>query len=133
MGSTMVLDVVELAAESGQKISHVGEVYLEISQGLSIGWLRERIENLEVSGRWEATARSRLREGLLAVHRQLAANLLRRGTSQPGTTLVLDWLAQQGPQIQRTKQMLLDIRGQIDIDFPALTVAVRELQQLADS
>jgi hypothetical protein len=29
--------------------------------------------------------------------------------------------------------MLLDIRGQIDIDFPALTVAVRELQQLADS
>ena len=133
MGSTMVLDVVELAAESGQKVSHVGEVYLEISQGLSIGWLRERIENLEVSGRWAATARSRLREGLLAVHRQLTANLLRRGTSQPGTTLVLDWLAQQGPQIQRTKQTLLDIRGQIDIDFPALTVAVRELQQLADS
>ncbi len=133
MGSTMVLDVVELADESGQKISRVREVYLEISQGLSIGWLRERIENLEVSGRWEATARSRLRESLLAVHRQLAANLLRRGTSQPGTTLVLDWLAQQGPQIQRTKQMLLDMRGQIDIAFPALTVAVRELQQLADS
>jgi glutamate dehydrogenase len=129
----MVLDVVELADESGQKISRVREVYLEISQGLSIGWLRERIENLEVSGRWEATARSRLRESLLAVHRQLAANLLRRGTSQPGTTLVLDWLAQQGPQIQRTKQMLLDMRGQIDIAFPALTVAVRELQQLADS
>jgi len=57
--------------------------------------------------------------------------LISQGTG-PADTVVMDWLDRYGPRVQRTKQLLLDMRAQKSIDFATLTVALQELQQLTN-
>jgi len=126
-----ILDVIDLAAECGRDIDFVARTYLEIGRGLNLAWLRAEVENLAVRGRWHAAARRQLRVELQQAHRDITARQLRDRTAGSPDGLVMKWLADCGVEIKRTKSMLLDIKSRESIDFATLSVAVRELRQLA--
>ena len=54
-------------------------VYFGIGQRLSLDWLRDRVLELPRSDRWQALARSALRDDLYELHRTLTREILRRG------------------------------------------------------
>src|SRR5690606_5396000 len=73
---TQTLDIIELAREFGLDVVETGEIYFALGEALRLWWIRERIEGLEVRGRWRAMARATLRETLAQQHRSLMRSLL---------------------------------------------------------
>ena len=63
------LDVVEMAARRKTDVLGVAGVFFGLAESLSLGWLRESVENLAVEGQWHAHARSNLRDELYSQHR----------------------------------------------------------------
>ena len=60
---------------------------------LEIYWLHNSSEDLKVSGRWQAQARSNLRELIYNLRRQLALDLLKQRSKRDPRKIVDEWLA----------------------------------------
>ncbi len=127
------LDIAAVARRFSQPIEFTANVYAEIGRGLSMDWLQAQAENLIVSGRWQAVARGNMRNDILAVHRKLTADRIINADQSKDTpaTLVMNWLQQHGPIVQRAKLTISEMRAQKAVDFASLTVAVQELRRLA--
>ena len=59
------LDISDLANRYRKDILETGSMYAEMSDRLGIVWMNRCVESLEVEGRWQALARSNLRDDFL--------------------------------------------------------------------
>ncbi|MFQ5635649.1 MAG: NAD-glutamate dehydrogenase, partial [Gammaproteobacteria bacterium] len=129
--SVSALDVASMSRQFNRSAEFVARVYMELGRGLNLGWLQARVEHLDARGRWQAVARGNMRDAILAVQRTLTTNRLQEAGTESADALVVNWLEDSGPRIQRAKQMLLEMRAQKSVDFATLTVALAELRRLA--
>ncbi len=127
------LDIVAVAADSGQSIERAAEIYFALGEALHLSWLMSRIEELPVESRWHAQARGSLRDELYNQHRALTTQVLAQAASGRGVDVVGAWLDRDDPAIKFTLGMFADMRGQLAIDYPIVSVAVRRLAQLAQA
>jgi glutamate dehydrogenase len=125
------LDVIEVANERDLPVRRVAEVYYALGELLHLKWLTSRIEELPVEGRWHAHARGTLRDELFAQQQALAAQVLAKGGGEDGATLVERWSRRDDPALRFTIAMFADMRSQVNMDYPTVSVAVRRLSQLA--
>jgi glutamate dehydrogenase len=125
-----VLDMAEVAQQSGQPIAQVAKVFYELGEVLDLEWLRDQIEALPVEGHWHAQARGSLLDELNAQHRALAMQLLASSKKHPGASPVQAWLDRDNATLKYTRGMLAEILTQ-NADYPIASVAVRRLAQLA--
>ena len=95
------------------------------------GWLRDEIEGLEVEGRWQAVARSSLRENLFGLQRSLTTQVLAADHGGTPHDRVVDWLDKSAEKVSHSKQVLADMRTVQHLDFPTLSVALQEIRKLA--
>lgn len=121
------LDIVELAVSRQQPVADVARAWFGLGEGLQVGWMLARIEELPVEGRWHALARGALRDELQAQQRALALQVLQAGGK------VQAWMDRDDAALKYTLAMLADIRTQRGIDYPTVQVAVRRLAQLAQA
>ncbi|MHA6793913.1 NAD-glutamate dehydrogenase domain-containing protein [Pseudonocardia bannensis] len=94
----------------------------------------QRILELPRDDHWEALAKGALRDSLYAVHASLTAEVLRTG--EPGTNAqdrVRRWLGRSAATTNRCVRVLDDIAGGGRADLAALTVALREVDALAQA
>ena len=127
------LDVIEVARTRNLPVRRVAEVYYALGEMLHLKWLTQRIEELPVEGRWHAAARGTLRDELFAQQRALAAQVLERGDGADGATLVERWARRDDPSLRYTMSMFGDMRSQLNMDYPTVSVAVRRLTQLSQA
>ncbi len=126
-----VLDMVEVAQQSGRPIAEVAGVFYELGEALDLEWLRDQIEALPVEGHWHAQARGSLLDELNHQHRALASQVLAFAAQQPGEgSAVQRWLNRDDATLKYTRSMLAEILTQ-NADYPIASVAVRRLAQLA--
>ena len=126
-----VFDIVEVAAEHQLPLEQVARVYYALGEALHLKWLMSRIEELPVDGRWHAQARGTLRDELFGYQRALAAQVLsgaKRG--EDGAATVQRWLGREDGPLRFTLSMLADMRNQVSMDYPTVSVAIRRLAQL---
>jgi glutamate dehydrogenase len=129
-----VFDIVEVASEHKVPIERVGEVYYALGEALHLKWLMSRIEELAVDGRWHAQARGTLRDELFNHQRALAAQVLSRAKAgESGAAVVQRWLGRDDGPLRFTLGMLADMRNQVAMDYPTVSVAVRRLAQLVQA
>jgi glutamate dehydrogenase len=126
-----LLDIVLVSGQTGHSIEQVARVFFAIGEALNLRWLMEKIEELPVETRWHAHARGSLRDELNAQQRALAAQVLARGGDGSGSERVAEWLDRDDPALKYTLGMFADMRSQVVIDYPIVSVAVRRLAQLA--
>ena len=81
--------------------------------------------------RWHAHARGTLRDELFSQQQALAAQVLAGGENVDGATLVERWARRDDPALRFTIAMFADMRSQVNMDYPTVSVAVRRLSQLA--
>jgi glutamate dehydrogenase len=74
-----VLDTVEVARATGRELEAVARTYFALDTRLELDWLRDRINELPRSNRWQALARAALRDDLYGLHRALALDVLQSG------------------------------------------------------
>ncbi len=126
------LDIADLAVQFKRDVMDSARLYSAFNENLGIFWLHVSAEELEVSGRWEAAARGKIRNELYQVRRELAIQLLKKRSKKPMPELVGAWLRQRQAQVDLVKGMIEDMKVRGDADFATLFVAVQELRDLID-
>ena len=126
------LDISDLAAQYKRDVIETARVYSAFNENLGLFWLHVGAEDLEVQGRWEAAARSNLRDEFYRIRRELAEQLLKKRSKKPLPDLVEMWLQHRSKQVDRFKHMIEDMRLHGQRDFASLSVAARELHELVE-
>ncbi len=105
--------------------------YFRLGSRLQLTWLRERIIELPRANRWQALARSALRDDLLGLHRALTLEVLETGGESADSDQAIDiWSARNSAAVERCLAMLADIRASRVYDMTTLPVALREVRSL---
>ena len=124
------LDIVDVAAERKRDVIESARLYSKFNDELQLHWLHNSAEDLKVSGRWQAQARSNLREEIYRLRRELALRLITtRGKSDP-RELADRWLQKHADEVAEYRMMLDEMRLRDEIDFATLSVAVQDLKRL---
>ncbi len=117
-------DVIEMSARTGERIGKVADAYWEAFDVLDVSWLWEAIGALPRGDRWQTQARSALRDDLLTALADLADDALYVGS-------VGAWAAANEKVVGRTMSMFTEIRRAEAFDLTNLSVALRQLRNLA--
>jgi glutamate dehydrogenase len=106
------------------------KVYSSFNESLGLYWLHTSVEDLQVDGRWQAIARSNLREEFFHIRRDLATRLLSKRSDRDVGLRVEEWLASHADAVTRFKKMIEEMKLRGEVDFATLTVAAQELRAL---
>jgi glutamate dehydrogenase len=120
------LDVIEIADRTGLAPVDVAKVYWAMFDRLDLLWLWDAIGNLPRSDRWQTQARGALRDDLLTALAELTDNVLASPERVVGS-----WWSGNERSIQRAVNQLTDIRRNDVFDITNLSVALRQLRNLA--
>lgn len=124
------LDIVDLAGQFRQDILETAKMYSALSARLGLVWLHRSTESLSVDGRWQALARSNLRDEFYRIRRDLAAKLL-RGRGKAGPERAFDnWKHGNSAGIAKLDGILAEMKLRHRPDFATLSVAAQELRKL---
>jgi glutamate dehydrogenase len=124
-------DVVTVAADGGHDLASAARAYFRIGSRLELNWLRDRIVDLPRANRWQALARTALREELLSAQRELTREVLLATEGAADTDQAIDqWSATHQAGVERLAQTLAEIRASRTFDTTTLAVALREVRAL---
>ena len=127
------LDITDLAILHNKDDAETAKMYGDLSDRLGIIWMNRCVEGLEVEGRWQAIARSNLRDEFYRIRRELVTSLLsgrRRGTP---VEIFERWMQRNSAAIRKFDAILAEMRLRNDVDFATLSVAAQELRRLSDA
>src|SRR5262249_45510583 len=125
------LDIAEIAASAQRPVATVAGVYFDLSARLGLGWLRDRIGKLPGAGHWQTLAKSAMRDDLAGVAQALAGKVWTNGEAKDAADLVAAWQARNGHAMDRAQRLLAELRTAPAPDLAMLSVALRELRNLA--
>ena len=127
------VDIVDLAADRKRDVIESARLYSAFNDALGLQWLHNSAEDLKVSGRWQARARSNLREDFFRLRRQIGDNLLTKRGTRDSREIARRWLAKHEQEVQQFTHMVDEMKLRETIDFATLSVAVQELRNLIAS
>jgi len=124
------LDMADLAAIYKPDALEFAKLYAVTNEKLGIYWLHVCAEDLKVEDRWQAIARSKLRDEFFRMRRELAEQIMRKRRKRDVPAAVDKWLADHSVQVERFTHMIEEMKLRSEIDFATLSVAARELRDL---
>jgi glutamate dehydrogenase len=127
------LDICDLANRHRKDLVATGKMYADMSDRLGIVWMNRGVESLEVDGRWQALARSNLRDDFYRIRRDFAVDLLSGRSRKSPEELFNAWLNRHSASVRMFDSILAEMQLRPDIDFATLSVAAQELRKLTDS
>ncbi|MGH8441633.1 MAG: NAD-glutamate dehydrogenase domain-containing protein, partial [Nevskiaceae bacterium] len=134
LASTMVIgsapDIVDLSLEAKVPLAEAAGVYFGIGDRLRVLWLLSSVIGLNVTGGWQALARSNLRDDTYRLHRMIAGRILK----QPGKSAeerIDGWIKAHEARLKFGIQRLQELHVSTPVDFMVLAVGVRELRKLS--
>ncbi len=126
------LDLVEVGDALGREVEPVAQAYFALGGWLEFPWLRAKIASLPSASHWQTLAKAALRDDLAAIQRQLTADALR---AVPGNGDVQEAIAawENGNRalLERFRQVLGDLRAHKTLDLAMVSVAMKELRNIA--
>jgi glutamate dehydrogenase len=125
-----VFDIVVEAAATERPQELVMDAYFDIGARLELDWLRDRILELPRDDRWQALARTALRDDLYRLHRSLIRDVFATAGLDGGQPPVDSWLDQNQSGVERALAVLADVRASREYDTTTLPVALREFKNL---
>jgi len=124
------LDIADLAVTYKREILDAARIYSLFNEKLGLFALHAGAEDLDVRGRWQAMARSNLRDEFYVIRRDMAAQLLKKRSKKSIEQLVDQWLHERGARVERFISILDEMKLRDAIDFASLSVAAQELREL---
>ena len=124
-----LLDVVEVAHNTGQPIEDVAKVYFVISERFRVDDLLSRISALPREDRWQTLARMALRYDLYAALAALTSEVV-TGTSgtHDAEARVLEWERSNAASITRARNAIGELEDSSDL--AALSVLLRQIRTM---
>jgi glutamate dehydrogenase len=122
--SLAALDLAEVAEAASQPFDAVASTYFAIGDVLGLARLRAQVATLPSDSYWQALAKAASSDDLAELQRQLTADALRAGGMEP-------WQRAQAVALDRARRMLGELADAKTTDLAMLSVALRELRNLA--
>jgi glutamate dehydrogenase len=96
--------------------------------------MRDQIVDLPRENRWQALARTALRDDLQSQERLLTRDVLRqKSSSSDAGSRIAAWIVRNSAVVNRCRQVLADLKGGASADFAMLSVAMREIRSMHES
>ncbi|HMB72250.1 MAG TPA: NAD-glutamate dehydrogenase, partial [Gammaproteobacteria bacterium] len=128
---SVALDIVAVAERTGEPVESAAAVYYRIGSALSLHWMRECINQLPRTNRWQTLARTAFREDLDLQERELAFSIIRDGKAtrdaRPSVEL---WLKRHRTATQRVRNFMQALMLEPTVDSTMIAAALRELRGL---
>jgi glutamate dehydrogenase len=124
-----VFDIVTEGAAAGAPLPVVMTAYFGLGSRTGLDWLRDRILELPRTDRWQALARTALRDDLYRLHRTMTREAL---ADDPGSgeRAIEEWLERNERAVTRSQRILEEVRASRTYDNTTLPVVLRELKNL---
>ena len=124
------LDITDLAQTYRKDTVETAKMYSVMSDRLGFIWLNRCVEDLDVQGRWQALARSNLRDEFYQLRRNLVGTLLNSRSKKTPEQAFEAWLEKNTQAVHKFDLVLSDMKLRSEIDFAMLSVASQELRKL---
>jgi glutamate dehydrogenase len=125
------LDIIEVAGSTQRPAETVVELYFELSTKLGLPWLREKMAALPGDAHWHMLAREAMLDDLSGLQRTITAEVLAGGRQIAARAeLIAAWQDRNRRGIERSAQLLGELRAAGSPDAAMLSVALRELRNL---
>jgi glutamate dehydrogenase len=125
------LDVVDVARSTDRPVIDVLEMWCAVGDRLRLDWLRDRIlDDLPRADRWQALARSALRDDLANERRALVTSVLASSSGVAVDDAIDRWMNVH-PGIVHALSVIDDLEHEGHYDVSTLSVALRELRNLS--
>jgi glutamate dehydrogenase len=126
------LDIVEIATETKRSVEEVAGVYFGLGARLELSWLRKQIGGLPADSYWQTLAKAGLGDDVSDLQRELTSLVLKLSPQlKAPDALIKKWEAQNTSALGRNQQVLADLQSAGNLDLSMLSVALRELENLA--
>jgi glutamate dehydrogenase len=126
-----LFDIVEVAAATERDPEDILKVYFRLGSRLELNWLRERVIELPRANRWQALARSVMRDDLFNLYRELTRKVLDTAGDETDASAAIEaWSERNAEGLERVLGMLAEIRASRMYDYTTLPVALREIRGL---
>ncbi|WP_440055988.1 NAD-glutamate dehydrogenase [Pseudoalteromonas sp. T1lg65] len=128
-----VMDLAEVAKNSGRKIEVVSNTYFKLGSNMGLHWFLDQITAQPVANHWQALARASYREELDWQQRSLSEVVLNsfEGDDSDVNSQIEQWMDKQAGLLHRWQQMLSEFKTSQTHDFAKFSVALRELMLLS--
>ena len=126
-----LLDIVDIATDTGRDPSDVAPLYYLVSERFGIDAMLSKVTSLPRDDRWDALARGALRDDLYSVLESLTRSVIEVGDA--GAEPAAQWEAWEKANkesVQRSKTALSAIRRLDHPNIAALSVALRTLRSV---
>jgi glutamate dehydrogenase len=124
-----LLDVVEVAHNTGQPIEEVARVYFVLSERFRVDDLLSRISSLPREDRWQTLARMALRYDLYAALAGLTHEVLAASSGiSDAEERVLEWERSNAASIARARNAIGELEDSSDL--AALSVLLRQIRTM---
>ena len=127
------LDITDLANRHRKDVVETAKMYATMSDRLGIVWMNRCVEGLEVEGRWQALARSNLRDDFYRIRRDFSTVLLSSRSRKSPSEIFDKWMQENAASIRLFDSILAEMKLRAEVDFATLSVAAQELRKLTDS
>ncbi|MFC3679723.1 NAD-glutamate dehydrogenase [Bacterioplanoides pacificum] len=128
------LGIIEVAEQSCTDVNLVAETYFEMGDQLSLSWFMQQINALPSPSHWEGLARETLRDDLDWQQRALAEGVLGLLQQEGDLAAAIGaWEQEQAALLGRWNRMLTELKNVDSVEFPMVSVALRELLDLAQA
>jgi len=126
------LDIIEVADSTGRPPSAVAELYCALSTKLGLPWLREKMSALPADAHWRILAKGAMLDDLASLQRTITGEVLGAATDGADPEhLITAWEDRNRRGIERAAQLMVELRAATPVDAAMLSVALRELRNLA--
>ncbi|QIB52533.1 NAD-glutamate dehydrogenase [Pseudomonas sp. OIL-1] len=127
-----MLGIIEAADATGQPTERVARVSFVLGSELQIPWFGQLVSNLQVDNHWQALARESYRDDLDGLLRTMTVSALQSSSEDTDVDAVVDnWMTRNEQLLVRWRNMLTDLKSATTGDYPMISVAMRELLDLA--
>lgn len=131
-----VLDIVDVAASTGQEPSSVGPLYFMLSERFGIDVMLGKVARLPRADRWDGLARGALRDDLYGVLESLTEAVIEvapEGDISDPDAAFEAWSERNHDTLQRARSSLIQIERMDAPNIAALSVALRTLRSVLRS
>jgi glutamate dehydrogenase len=129
-GLYAALDITEIAEAVGRDVGQVADVHVGVGTRLGLARLRQQIEALPSDSYWQSLAKVALGDDLAGLQRSIAQGVFSGGAGDPAG-LMAAWEARNGAGLERAQRLLAELGESKGADLAMLSVALRELRNLA--
>ena len=126
------LDIAEVAGAAKKPVEAVAAIYFELGNRLGLPWLRGRIAALPGAAHWQILAKSAMQDDLASLQRTVTQEVVVGGGSATAAdAMIAVWQDRNQRPLDRIAKLLAEVRAAGEPDASMLSVALREMRNLA--